>query len=78
MLDFLFVEWLGKPLWMWLGFHVLIAALLAFDLGLLHRDKEHEIGVRESLGLTAFYLTLGLAFGGFVWWQLGWRRPRNT
>lgn len=71
MVDFLSVEWLGKPLWMWLGFHVLIAALLAFDLGLLHRDKEHEIGVRESLGLTAFYLTLGVAFGGFIWWELG-------
>ncbi|MCJ2014069.1 TerC family protein [Methylobacterium sp. J-076] len=72
MVDFLYVEWLGKPLWMWLGFHVLIAALLAFDLGLLHRDKDHEIGVRESLALTAFYFTLGIAFGGFVWWQLGW------
>jgi len=72
MVDFLFVEWLGKPLWLWLGFHALIAALLAFDLGLLHRDKEHEIGVRESLMLTAFYFTLGLAFGGFIWWELGW------
>ncbi|MCJ2050059.1 TerC family protein [Methylobacterium sp. J-070] len=71
MLDVLNVEWLGKPLWMWLGFHALIACLLAFDLGLLHRDKEHEIGVRESLALTGFYLALGLAFGGWIWWYLG-------
>ncbi len=71
MLDLLYVEWLGKPLWMWLGFHVLIAGLLAFDLGLLHRDAEHEIGVRESLLLTGFYLTLGLVFGAWVWWYLG-------
>ena len=71
MMDVLTVEWLGKPLWMWLGFHVLIACLLAFDLGLLHRDKEHEIGVRESLLLTGFYLALGLAFGGWIWWYLG-------
>ncbi|SDA13429.1 tellurite resistance protein TerC [Methylobacterium sp. UNC378MF] len=71
MMDVLTVEWLGKPLWMWLGFHVLIACLLAFDLGLLHRDKEHEIGVRESLALTGFYLALGLAFGGWIWWYLG-------
>ena len=71
MLDVLTVEWLGKPLWMWLGFHVLIACLLAFDLGLLHRDKEHEIGVRESLLLTGFYLALGLAFGGWIWWYIG-------
>ncbi|HJE24637.1 MAG TPA: TerC family protein [Methylorubrum populi] len=64
-------EWLGKPVWMWLGFHALVATLLAFDLGLLHRDKEHEIGVKESLLLTAFYFTLGLVFGGWIWWMLG-------
>lgn len=71
MMDFLTHEWLGKPVWMWLGFHALVAALLAFDLGLLHRDKNHEIGVKESLLLTAFYFTLGLAFGGWIWWMLG-------
>ncbi|WP_375465695.1 TerC family protein [uncultured Methylobacterium sp.] len=71
MVDLLYVEWLGKPIWMWLGFHALVAALLAFDLGLLHRDADHEIGVRESLLLTAFYFSLGLAFGGWIWWYLG-------
>ena len=48
----------------------LIVGLLAFDLGVLHRDG-HEIGVKESLLLSGFYITLGLGFGGFVWWQLG-------
>ncbi|MHC2090379.1 TerC family protein [Methylobacterium sp. CM6244] len=71
MVDFLFIEWLGKPVWMWLGFHALVAGLLAFDLGLLHRDKDHEIGVKESLLLTAFYFSLGLAFGGWIWWYFG-------
>lgn len=71
MIDILYFEWLGKPIWMWLGFHALVAGLLAFDLGLLHRDKDHEIGVRESLLLTAFYFSLGLAFGGWIWWYLG-------
>ncbi|PXA97517.1 hypothetical protein DMC47_13240 [Nostoc sp. 3335mG] len=61
---------LGQPLWMWLGFLGLVMALLAFDLGILHRDG-HEIEVRESLMLSGFYIALGLAFGGFVWWQLG-------
>jgi tellurite resistance protein TerC len=68
--DFLFVAFLGQPLWMWLGFVVLVMGLLAFDLGVLHR-KEHEIGVRESLLLSAFYIGLGVAFGGWVWWQIG-------
>ena len=67
---FLFVEWLGKPAWMWLSFLGIVAALLAFDLGVLHRDNR-EIEVRESLMLSAMYIGLGLAFSGWVWWQLG-------
>lgn len=67
---FLFIDWLGKPVWMWLSFLTIVAALLAFDLGVLHRDN-HEIEVKESLLLSAMYIGLGLAFGGWVWWQLG-------
>jgi tellurite resistance protein TerC len=69
-LAFLFVEWLGKPAWMWLAFLAIVTALLAFDLGVLHRDNR-EIEVRESLLLSGMYIGLGLAFGGWVWWQLG-------
>lgn len=64
------VAFLGQPLWMWLAFLVLIAALLAFDLGVLHRNHR-EIEVRESLMLSAFYIVLGLGFGGFIWWNIG-------
>ncbi|KQP52647.1 TerC family protein [Methylobacterium sp. Leaf108] len=71
MPEFLFVDWLGKPIWMWLGFHAVVVTLLAFDLGVLHKDKNHVIEVRESLLLTAFYFGLGLAFGGWVWWYFG-------
>ena len=69
-LAFLFIEWLGKPAWMWLSFLAIVAALLTFDLGVLHRNNR-EIEVRESLLLSAMYIGLGLAFGGWVWWQLG-------
>lgn len=69
-MDLLFTVFLGQPVWMWFGFIALVIVLLAFDLGVLHRDG-HEIEVRESLLLSAFYITLGLAFGVFVWWQLG-------
>lgn len=69
-LAFLSVEWLGKPAWMWLSFLGIVVALLAFDLGVLHRDNR-EIEVRESLMLSGMYIGLGLAFGGWVWWQLG-------
>lgn len=69
-MEFLFLLWLGKPVWMWLGFIGLVIALLVLDLGVLHR-KQHEIGIRESLAMSAFYIALGLAFGGWVWWYLG-------
>ncbi|QEX18581.1 membrane protein [Hypericibacter terrae] len=69
-MEFLTVLFLGQPLWMWLAFLGIVALLLAFDLGILHRDN-HEIGIRESLLLSGLYFALGLAFGGFVWAQLG-------
>src|SRR5690606_33934135 len=64
------VDFLGQPLWMWLAFFVLVVALLAFDLGVLNRGSR-EIGVSQSLRLSAFYILLGLGFGAFVWLQLG-------
>ena len=68
--DLLLLDWLGKPAWMWLAFLGIVIALLVFDLGVLH--KEHrEIEVRESLLLSGGYIALGLAFGGWIWWQLG-------
>jgi tellurite resistance protein TerC len=67
---FLFADWLGKPVWMWLGFLGIVVTLLVLDLGVLH--KEHrEIEVRESIVLSAGYIGLGLAFGAWVWWYLG-------
>jgi tellurite resistance protein TerC len=69
-MEFLFDLWLGKPLWMWLAFVAIVVALLALDLGVLHR-KQREIGVRESLLLSAVYIALGLGFGAWVWWYMG-------
>jgi tellurite resistance protein TerC len=66
----LYTLFLGKPLWLWFTFLALVALLLAFDLGVLNR-KDEEIGISRSLTLSAFYITLGIAFGGFVWFQLG-------
>lgn len=68
-MEFLFADWLGKPVWMWIGFHVIVAVLLAFDLGVLQK-KTGDLGVKESLMLSAFYVTLGLLFGAWVWWYV--------
>ncbi len=69
-MELLTLLFLGKPLWMWLLFIGIVLALLVFDLGVLNKD-DHEIGVAESLRLSALYITLGVAFSGFVWWQIG-------
>ncbi|HEV2569973.1 TerC family protein [Sphingomonas sp.] len=55
---------------MWLVFIGIVMALLALDLGVLHR-KQREIGVAESMVMSGVYIALGLAFGGWVWWSLG-------
>jgi len=70
LMELLRGDFLGKPVWLWVSFIVIVLALLAFDLGIMHRDN-HEIGVRESLGLSAGYIGMGLAFGAWVWWYLG-------
>ena len=62
-------EWLGKPVWMWAGFHFAVFVLMAFDLGVLQR-RARDYGVRESLYLSLFYIALGLAFGAWVWWAI--------
>jgi tellurite resistance protein TerC len=68
-MEFFIVDFLGTPIWMWATFLALVLGLLALDLGLMgHR----EIGVRQSLKLSAGYISLGLAFSVFVGWQLGW------
>ncbi|MBP7338169.1 TerC family protein [Niveispirillum sp.] len=61
---------LGKALWLWLVFISIVIALLVFDLGVLNKN-DHEIGVRESLVLSALYIAIAAAFGGWVWWYLG-------
>ncbi len=66
----LFASFLGKEAWVWLLFIGIVIALLAFDLGVLHRD-EREIGVAESLLLSLAYFAIACGFGAWIWWDLG-------
>ncbi len=70
LMEFFLLDFLGKPVWMWATFLGIVVAMLAFDLGVLHRDN-HVISVRESLVLSAGYIALGLLFGAWVWFELG-------
>ena len=69
-IELLHSPFLGKPVWVWLLFAGVVVALLSFDLGVLHKD-DREIGVRESLLLSAGYISIALMFGAWVWWYLG-------
>lgn len=69
-MEFLFDVVMGKPVWMWASFIGIVMMLLAFDLGVLHR-KQREISIKESLGMSAFYIAIALLFGAWVWVELG-------
>lgn len=61
---------MDKPLWMWAVFGSIVIILLAVDLGIFHK-KDHEIGVKESLWLSGFYVGIALIFGAWLWYQSG-------
>ena len=65
-MEFLTHVWLGMPVWIWLSFIAAVLLILAFDLGILHKEA-HEIGVKESLWMSALYIGLGLAWAVAVW-----------
>ena len=69
-MDFLITDVMGTPLWMWVSFISIVGLMLAADLGLFHKTAS-EIGVAESLRMSALYIALGLGFAGFVGWQMG-------
>lgn len=52
-------------IWGWASFNLFILALLALDLGILHR-KEREIKVGEALWLSLFYVVLALLFAAVL------------
>lgn len=66
-MEFLFLMFLSKPLWLWLLFLGIVVTLMVFDLGVLHRD-DHELGVAESLKLSAFYIFIAILYGCYIWW----------
>lgn len=67
---FLTTEFLNTPLWLWVMFIGIVLTLLILDLGVFHK-KDHEIEFKESMKLSAFYISIGLMFGGWVWYYMG-------
>jgi tellurite resistance protein TerC len=63
-------DFLGTPTYFWLAFLALVVGLLAFDLGILHKEDK-EISAKESFILYGCYVAIALAFGAWVWWSRG-------
>jgi len=49
------------------AFAAVVLALVALDLGVLHR-KSHAPGLKESLGFTALWIAVGVSFSAAVYW----------
>ena len=60
---------MNVPLWAWTAVLAVIVGMLAVDL-LAHR-RAHVVSLREAAVWSAVWVSLGLAFGGVVWWAYG-------
>ncbi len=54
-------------IFIWTGFLLFVLALLALDLGVLHR-KAHVVLMKEALLMSALWIALGIAFSVFVYY----------
>ena len=55
---------------LWIGFSVLVLALLAVDLLVLNR-RPHQLTIREASVWSASLIALALGFGLFIWTEIG-------
>lgn len=55
-----------KPWFIWVIFISIVFVLLALDLGVFHK-KDREIGFKESLWMSAFYIVIAFIFGLWIW-----------
>ncbi len=56
--------------WGWVGFNAVVLALLALDLGVLHRKAE-KVSLREAASWSAVWVALSLSFAFAVYHNLG-------
>ena len=59
-----------NSLWGWVGFNVVVLAILALDLGFLHKKSE-KVSLKESAAWSAVWVTLSLSFAFGVYKMLG-------
>ncbi len=55
---------------LWIGFHVLVLALLALDLGVFHR-RAHKIKLQGAILWSLFWISVSLLFNLFIYFEMG-------
>jgi len=65
-----------SPIFMWIGFLVLIAIFLTVDLGIFNK-KKHEISVKEALIWTGVWFGLSMIFNIFIYYEFGTETALN-
>jgi tellurite resistance protein TerC len=60
---------MSVPLWGWVAVLGVILGMLAIDL-VAHRNA-HAVSMREATAWSVVWVSLGVAFGGVVWWAFG-------
>jgi len=58
------------PIWKWVLFNAFVLAMLALDLGVIHRRK-HEMKFKEAVAWSAVWIGLALAFAALVAYKRG-------
>jgi len=59
-----------NPIFMWIGFLILVAIFLVVDLGIFNK-KKHEISVKEALIWTGVWFGLSMIFNIFLYYEFG-------
>lgn len=56
--------------WMWLGFVVFVVIVIAIDLFLLGRKKDHKVTIREAFAWMGIWFSFAMLFNALLWWYL--------
>lgn len=56
---------------LYLGFSLLVAALLGVDFVLLRTRGDHRVAVGEAAAWSVVWVAVAAAFGAWLWWHLG-------
>ncbi len=59
-----------NTLLIWIIFISIVLGLLVLDLGVFHKQNR-EIGLKESLWMSSFYIFIALIFGLWIWYIKG-------